>query len=480
MFSRIRVKNKPVIDMSAVSLEHRVMYLAEQLLAINYLLQASENDNILRAYKQKVTTAIQQEVKNARTVTNIAPLTKNYLTALNTVAHGELIQMPHLHHLFNDFNTFPAKYRTLELGFLEPLFFSISKYKPAGVKDVYHNAILYTPYTVSKKNCKEILLVPELFPTYRMDRLDTSHIDTGNPFMNHLARFSWKGKHINQFTAVLMSFKCHNFGKYRNTVPAVVFNAVRNEVPLSMDKKQAGALKTYLSMVKLLSEQYAIDTSNKTVGRILQAFPKYHKVSAYFNSDPSKRTVGTESLFRMFPELSFLESTNYKVALEAAEDEEDASDDEKKPTDKEETPSKDDDDIEDQGDPDTGSDDSGEDDDLGGFDDDTSTEDPSDTSTYGGSSSGADTTNVAVHDTPPEEEDPSPDALELTIVDQETYDEYIERQALISDIRAVIANPPSGIHSTEVELLKMWLSGWIHMVSVDSTKDLLSLLSVQI
>lgn len=471
MFSYIRVKNKTEPDMSKISMEHKILVLAEQLVAVNYLLHASENDSLINGHRRSIISAIHKEVKAAQHL-NLPPLTKSYLRLLNTHTEESLPNLTALYQLFSDFTTFPKSMRSLDMGFLEPLFFAMGKKRPDGVTDTYHNAIIYTPYTCSQKNGNTILLVPEVFTSFNMGRFDTSHVDSGNPFFNYLARFSWNGKHINQFTSIIMSFKCHNFGKFRNTTPVVIYNALRDDLPTSMDKNQSKALRTYLSMTKLLSEHYAIDTSNKTVGRILQAFPKYRKVLSYFHSNQT--TLGQEELFHSFPELAFLAKTGYKVALEAAEDEtpDESEDDDEKP---EEGTPKDDNDIEDPDDPDTGSDDS-EDDDLDGFGDDTSSE----PSTDDGSSSSGDSAKVTVKDTPPEDEDPSPDSLELTVVDQETYDEYIERQALISDIRSVIANPPAGMHTTEVELLKLWLSGWIHLVSVDSTKDLLSLLSVQI
>ena len=62
MFNFIRVKNKSLPDITTLSLEHRLMILAEQLVAITYLIHASEGDNILKDYHHHVIALIEKEV----------------------------------------------------------------------------------------------------------------------------------------------------------------------------------------------------------------------------------------------------------------------------------------------------------------------------------------------------------------------------------------------------------------------------------
>ena len=72
----------------------------------------------------------------------------------------------------------------------------------------------------------------------------------------------------------------------------------------------------------------------------------------------------------------------------------------------------------------------------------------------------------------------SPYALALKIVTSETLDDYFIRNQTISLINAIIIDPPSTLSAEDLKFLKIWVTQWINFYPIETTKQLVSNLSV--
>jgi hypothetical protein len=72
----------------------------------------------------------------------------------------------------------------------------------------------------------------------------------------------------------------------------------------------------------------------------------------------------------------------------------------------------------------------------------------------------------------------NPIALALRIVKSETFDDYLARNAFISAINAIIVDPPATLSGEDLKFLKIWVTQWINFFPIETTKSMLSKLSV--
>lgn len=61
----------------------------------------------------------------------------------------------------------------------------------------------------------------------------------------------------------------------------------------------------------------------------------------------------------------------------------------------------------------------------------------------------------------------------IELIDDETFDEYLDRGTLQYRIKALINNPPATISMQDVEFLKYWFIQWFPCVSVATTREIL-------
>ena len=178
-------------------------------------------------------------------------------------------------------------------------------------------------------------------------------------------------------------------------------------------------------------------------------------------------------------ELAFLKDSIIKRATEAVDDDPDADEDEFS-LDDDSTSSDMDTSFDEENnniDTDTGMDDS-----LGDMDSDMddsfgSTDDMSMDDSFG-SDSGSDLKTEQKEDEVPVPDDPFTSMMK--VVNSETFDDYLTRNSLIVAINAVINDPPAYLTADTCEFLKVWVTQWISLVSVDTTKEVLSALNLNV
>lgn len=103
------------------------------------------------------------------------------------------------------------------------------------------------------------------------------------------------------------------------------------------------------------------------------------------------------------------------------------------------------------------------------FADDTDPESGDDDSGSGdGSSASTDTSSASDSTVEPEDVNPL-----IELIEDETFDEYLDRGTLQYRIKALINNPPETISQQDVAFLKYWFIQWFPCVSVATTREIL-------
>lgn len=101
--------------------------------------------------------------------------------------------------------------------------------------------------------------------------------------------------------------------------------------------------------------------------------------------------------------------------------------------------------------------------------------DGSDTSADTSSSSSSDSSSSSSSDTSSDSSGVDPEDVNplIELIDDETFDEYLDRGTLQHRIKVLINNPPSSISNQDVEFLKYWFIQWFSCVSVATTREIL-------
>lgn len=120
------------------------------------------------------------------------------------------------------------------------------------------------------------------------------------------------------------------------------------------------------------------------------------------------------------------------------------------------------DDFADDGDNDSDSDSDGDDSSDGGDSD--SSESDNDSDSGDDSDDGSDDNNKSDAD------DTNPLVI---LIDDETFDEYLDRSILQARIGKLLANPPSTISSSDIDFLRYWYLVWFPCVSVSTTREMI-------
>jgi hypothetical protein len=177
-------------------------------------------------------------------------------------------------------------------------------------------------------------------------------------------------------------------------------------------------------------------------------------------------TVGAVENWNKQFDLQFLDKYRIPYGMEAdddtasSDDSEDKEKDDATPADDTANSEENSENEDDSTGDDTGDDPFSDGDDFG---DDSSSEDGE-----GDGSSSSETDTSSDSEVKPEDLNPL-----IELIDNESFDDYLERGSLQNRLKALINNPPSTIRMEDIDFLKYWMTQWFSLVSVATTREIL-------
>lgn len=327
--------------------------------------------------------------------------------------------------------------------------------------------IVLSPVLRRDKTSKTDVAVTFFARSYSsMQSVDSYH--TTNPTHKYICSMNYNGHTWHELVDTLQSLFVDDL-KQRGSesLCGVLKNYFhRNSLGMSVNTKMYST--EMLNMLRALTAKYPslIEKEPVQLSQFgdLFSYLNDNRLNYLTNTNP---TMGQVEKWEDQGDLRFLSSLSLVgYGMEAADSSESSSDDDDETKAADDTTT-----TESEGDnpDDTSSDDTEDDGGADPFatDDFSSDPDGSDDSEGDGSSSSTDTTS---DDTTVDPEDVNP-LIEL--IDDESFDEYLERGTLQNRINRLINNPPSTIQLEDVEFLKFWVTQWFSLVSVATTKEIL-------
>lgn len=365
--------------------------------------------------------------------------------------------------LFEDTYNYPENERILPKNFYKPfLGISVNEYKNA--QYIYSDAILLYP---ERKN-DIVVFHPKYGKCFYKKNIPSKSL---NKQLNYLLHFDWNESNWLSLMGVLSSFCIDPVQKLQSnrsvphflkavmtqsTSPLVNYSNVKYELlNLIKDNIQNFEHTPYIDSLAYYLEK--LNYSDDIVSALVKKIPTGKDIMYLSNNG----------------ELNFLKNMVLLRATEAADDLEDQNQDQDNEEDINEN--------NDENSLDTNTDSfDNMDEDLG----DTSSDESDD---FGDMDMGDDTFGEEMEDGESSSEKPKenavdvpndPYSLALKIATSETLDEFLVRNESISLINSIILDPPSTMTAEDLKFLKIWVTQWINFVPIETTKNLLSKLSI--
>lgn len=344
---------------------------------------------------------------------------------------------------------------------------------------VYDSAVLLTPYLEKCEGGNRIVFSSQIFTTCHLH--DPLPITKLSPIMEYILRLDWKGKNWIQFTDVVQSYGLNTHNKFEShqslsgTLANILYRDFNKTLISPVVRTQ------YISCLKYLEQHYRIGIDSfESMYWVLSGLG-YKGLEFLISKNPTNRElVGFEN----YSELEFIKQYKLQVALEAADTDEDKEEEtEEKPEEKPEEKSDEPDDLED--DPETDPDEETSDDSTDtDADSDEALPEADDLTGEGESEPAGDSTGTGAGDSAEQTDTPSdpedPFSIAFNVTKSETMSEYFQRESLCSTLTSMVNNPPESMSVETVAFLRVWLTQWINLVSIDTTKAILSKLAVTI
>lgn len=377
--------------------------------------------------------------------------------------------------MFNDYTVFPRECRILPKRFYEPFLSVASKTFATSRNKTYHNALILTP--ALKENA--VVYSPSFSHTCQLDKYLPD--DDYNNQLGYLLRFDWTP---NNWITLLDSI-----GTFCINTQLPTYTKANKSLSHFVKAIEHRTLSPILNYSEVKHKLFTVlrtsvsDISKTPYIESIQFMLQQMHYADGITSILSKQVpTGNDVMhFNAHPELSFLSNIVLRHAMEAAntdgteEDDTDADEDDvdiEENTTNENTDENTDVDSNNNMDDDTSDTTENNDNAFGDFGD-TSGDDSSDDSS---TNSSEETTAEIKVDKVPVPEDPF--SVVLKIVTSETIDDYLFRNELINAITALVIDPPATMPAEDLRFLKIWVTQWINLVSVETTKSILSKLSI--
>ena len=444
----------------------KLLYLAEQYIA------AKNVDDMTLQSIPEVTDYL---LKLKHVLAQITPSVKDHVDETYYLSCDRAVDLlfssfnitPALVEMFEDYQNFKEEYRMFPKEYIIPFLKSTSHYYTTE-KSKYYNAVFMTPklegdvvvYTPSHESyCSYDISIPEQF--------------CYNHVLHYMMSLNWTGKSYLTFLDLIGRFAITGAPKVFHNRTLSHFVTATEKLNISKQLNYSEMRGKLLGMMNYLYRRDKIDFSSLIP---LQMFLKNLGFKDDIIKCMTKTTLTGKDVmqFTSSHELAFLKDAIIKRATEAVDDDPEADEDEFSLDD-----ASDDTFTEETNDnTDTGFDDSLGDPDSDSLDDFGDTGDMSMDDSSFGSDSSSDMDTEQKEDKVPVPDDPFTSMMK--VVTSETFDDYLTRNSLISAITAVINDPPAYLTVDTCEFLKVWVTQWISLVSVDTTKEVLSALNLNI
>lgn len=462
------LKNIFELSTSDIAIQDKLRILLEQAILAQTVVEMSDDTN----------TDIKQYLNDLYKISSICiPVEINtmdsvryarYRSILFGLLSNELYSKYNAIELLNDRQNFSNESVMLPKEFYIPYLSVASKRTHNQKIEDYELPVLLIPHMKDGVTGKYIEFQSQCYAKCHLTDKITKFAALA-PMMDYILRLDWSSKSWIQFTEVIQSYGLNTYKtlEAQKSVSGVLASILQNKNNNCMNCTKAK--HTYVEYLRYVNDRYRIGIDSFESLYFVLSGLGYENLDFLISKNPTQRQVAG---FEKYIELDFLKSHKLQAALEAAEssepeDEEEESEQDDLEDDPETDPdAPDEEDFEDtDSDSDTGEMDESLDDDMETTDD----------SMGEDSSGGAGATST---DTIEEPNDPF--SVVFNITKSESLNEYFQREAICNALTSIVKNPPKEMSGETVAFLKVWLTQWVNLVSIDTTKTVLQQLSVSI
>ena len=453
----------------------RLSIFFEQSLLCKYLLEATPNDKKLISYNSNISLNFKRFFKEYFNTDN-----KKYDFSVKYQCKEKYISIIYSYIVENKYNTLELidtlkhlshrkdlNYTTYIENFYVP-YFSQSLhtriYNSDDQYNTYSNAILLVPsYKQSLNDPKKIVVTfnPTTFTNHTKRSINISPFKD-NKLYSYISNLNFTNKPWQSIVDIIQSFNLDNNKssiESFNNLPGILQKYfyrvyIPGNISLQRYKKMFIDLLTYIFKHNQLN---TTDIKIEELSRMMSVLFADDRFNYLTLSNP---TVAAKESWLKYLELR--EFTKY--GMEAQQD--DASSDESESQSDDDTTDDTTSDTDTPADDDTSADDTDtDDDDTLGDDDDFAMDDGTDddASSDGTSSDETDTTEAE-----PEDVNPL-----IEIIDNESFDEFLERGLIERHLKRIFDNPPPVLSTDQLNLLVYWYNQWFPLVSIETTKLIL-------
>ena len=471
----VYMPNANPVNMS--SLEKLAIYLEQYILA-DYLLLATPENKDLQKYKDKVRQSF--NIKKNEILKSSSERSKlildNYFsehnlnTLLSFFEDPSSVSSTRMVNLLQALDKCKFDRCSFLNNFYEP-YFSQNLYGGSFI-----NPVLLTPKFSLKKtkdsnNRVPIILLPTSYTKNTYRKININKDINNNKFYTYFLNMDFNNAPWQSIVDTLQKFNLSSsIESFSNISGLLNHYLLGHYIPGMVDRKKAKSI--FLSIFNYIDKYNNLSTTDshpEEIARLMATLFADDRCCYLLMKDPKLANV---EAWNRCAELACFT----KFGLEAAGDNEGGDDTGSEDTDDTGTDTADDsgdatdndttseDEYNDDVDDDTGE--GGDDDDFGGLDDDDSSGDSEDSGGDEGSENEAE----------PEDVNPL-----IQIIENESFDEYLERGAIEKKLLVIFRNPPSKLSANQLNTMKFWYTQWFPLVSVETTKRILgSLLDIEV
>jgi len=459
------IKHIPLYDNQDVSQHEKLTILFEQFILAQSVCEMTHYDNQFKDYIDLLIKLFHQ-CKFTGENLNIGSRGEYLKNTIFKFMRGEISNYQNIRDIYENENSMLAnKVRILPDNFVIPYLRTITKAPDFLYKEKYYNALLLVPHIKKLDHSSDVAVyfTPHTFTSY--DSKEHVSFNTAiSKGLTHLFKMNWCGKSWKQYVDIIQSYQAFDKTTIDTSFPNAMYRALfGGDTTFIKDTKH----KTFfVQSLSYLHDKYGMNLSDVTSLRMVLEGFGYKNLSYLTTKNP---TVGEVEALKDLSEFKFFESLRLRYGMEAAGD--DNPDDPQTDTtpDDEDDPDTDPDALPEEGTDDTES----TDDNFDDMGDDTGDDFGTDSDTDNDESENSESSKT---DTPEVPEDPM--TVTLRVVTTETADNYFEKMRLSDKIENMISNPSGNLSSEIISFLTLWVTQWLDLVSVETTKDVLSKLNL--
>lgn len=450
------------------NLEKLAIYLEQYILA-DYLYYASHNKDILK-YRDKVKKSFiikKNEILN--TPSNITKfIEENYITKANLDTLTKFFDDPDSVSVVSMLNLTEAldKCKFDRCSFLKNFYTPYLSQKLTNQS--FNNPVILTPMYSRKvnkdtNNRTPIILLPTSYTKNTYRKVNVNKEINNNKFYTYFANMDFNNQSWQSIVDVLQKFNLSSTVESLSNVSGLLNHYMLGHyIPGMVDKSDAKEI--FLSLFNYIDKHNTLSTNDahpEELARLMSSVFADDRCYYLLDENPEIKAVERWNTYRDLACFT-------KFGLEAKED--GADDSESGDTDSDESGASGDDDS--TTDTDTTDSDDSEGDNL---EDDGGGDDSGDADDFGDFGSDEDSGSSESNDSGDESEEADPEDVNplIQIIENESFDEYLERGAIEKKLLTIFNNPPSELSVDQLNTMKFWYTQWFPLVSVETTKRIL-------